>query len=42
MMEIIFGLFSFEQEVGALPIILVFKFAQKYITSGLAAGAVKE
>jgi multiple sugar transport system permease protein len=28
--------------VAALPIILVFMFAQKYITSGLAAGAVKE
>jgi multiple sugar transport system permease protein len=28
--------------VAALPIILVFIFAQRYITSGLAAGAVKE
>lgn len=28
--------------VAALPIILVFMFAQKYITSGLVAGAVKE
>lgn len=28
--------------VTALPIILVFMFAQKYITSGLTAGAVKE
>jgi multiple sugar transport system permease protein len=28
--------------VAALPIILVFMFAQRYITSGLAAGAVKE
>ncbi len=28
--------------VAAIPIILVFIFAQKYITSGLVAGAVKE
>jgi len=28
--------------VSALPVILVFIFAQKYITSGLVAGAVKE
>ena len=36
------GIFAAGSVIAAIPVVLLFQYLQKYIVSGLTAGAVKE